>query len=146
MLNRFFKNHFWIEQGIETLWMAWYLEYFQNVFAGRQSYWVDSLFGHLDDPWVPMALTAVGVFVIVVAQWDINWFGARYIMVSSLQFTWTLFAVAFIWHDLRLGVPGWMTGISVIVCIRIFVNFIKPTYQRQALTAEVNALKDGGRK
>jgi hypothetical protein len=143
VLVKFFKNHFWIEQGAETLWIAGYLEYFQNSFAARDHMWLDSMFGHLDDPWVPMIITIFGVFAIVVGFWDLRRFYARQIMVSSLQFIWTLLAVAFIWHDIQMDMPGWMSGISVIVCIRIFVNYIKPTFHAKIMENEMKMVTGG---
>ncbi|WP_421016691.1 hypothetical protein [Furfurilactobacillus cerevisiae] len=146
MLVRFFKNHFWIEQGTETLWMAWYLEYFQNSFAAHDHLWIDSMFGHLDDPWVPMILTAIGIFALIVGIWDLHRFCARQVMVGSLQFVWTLFAVAFVWHDIQVGMLGWMTGISIIVCIRIFVNYIKPTFHGKMLENEIKLVNGGDKR
>lgn len=143
MLTRFFKNHFWIEQGFETLWVAWYLEYFQNSFVARDDAWIDSIFSHLDDPWVPMIITFIGAFAIIVGLWDIHWFRARQLMAGSLQFVWTMFALAFIWHDVQVGMIGWMTGICIMICIRIFTNFMRPTFTEKVMEQEMAQLGGG---
>lgn len=126
MLISFFKNHFWVETGIETIMLAIYLEYIQREFVTGDSYLISNIVRRLDDPYVPLIIAGIGIYAVIVSLWDIKYFNARNIMIGSLQFVWTFYTLALVYRDIDLGnKPGLLTGLCAMVVVRIFINGIK---------------------
>lgn len=146
MLINFFKNHFWIETGIETIMLATYLEYIQREFAPRDSFWISNIVERLDDPYVPLIIAGVGIYAIVVSLWDIKRFDARNIMIGALQFVWTFYTLALVYRDFDFGRTfGLLTGLCAMVVIRIFINGIKQAVLLRLSTYKIQKSLKGER-
>lgn len=146
MLIRFFKNHFWVETGIETIMLAIYLEYIQREFATHGSYLISNIVRRLDDPYVPLIIAGVGIYAIVVSLWDIKYFNARNIMIGSLQFVWTFYTLALVYRDIDFGSKfGLLTGLCATVVVRIFINGIKRSVLLRLSTHQIRKSLKGER-
>lgn len=146
MLINFFKNHFWVETGIETIMLAVYLEYVQRAFASRDEYFISKILQRLDDPYVPLVIGSVGIYAIVVSLWDVRHFNTRNIMIGSLQFVWTFYTLGLVYRDFDFGhnfsLP---TALCAMVVLRIFINGIKRSVLLRLSTDKIQKSLKGER-
>ena len=125
MLYNGFKNHNWIEIGIEAIWVAIYLEYSHRVLLSPYPDVLSWLLHHINDLYMPLVFTFVGCYCIVIALFDIRFLHAQLIATAMAQFMFTLLLIAFIDFDLHMGTLSWTTGFLVVISLRLYIQPVR---------------------
>lgn len=124
LLLNLFKNHSWLEIGLESLWAAIILEYTQRPFIYPKVDPIGHLMRHIGDQFVPIIFTAVGTYCIVLALFNLHKMYAEQIGLGISMFAFTILFMAFLLHDIDMGTMSWMTGFLLIIIFRIILKSI----------------------
>lgn len=124
LLSNFLRNHEWFEIGLESIWVAIFLEYTQSPFTYPRIDPIGHFTQHIGDQYVPVVFSVVGAYCIVMALFDLKIMHAQQIGIFSTMFCFIVLLSAFIERDIDTGSLSWMTGFLVVIVIRIFVNAV----------------------
>lgn len=131
LIYNYFKNHFWIETGVEFFGLASIFVYMQHEFDNPLHDPLSHVIMHFGDPWVVIILSAIAALNIGFGLWDVHWLHARDVIVFISQFTATMIFMGFLWHGFSMPIKSpdalSCTWYSAMVVFRIFNNMIKPT-------------------
>lgn len=119
------RNHFMIISGLETLVLGAYLIYTQNIFMPHKPHphEMDHIMQHAQDPWVAIVLVCIGMLAIMAGLWNVSRFSARRISLVAMVATWSMYFVAFIYHDLSHPGPiGLGTLLIAFILIRLLAE------------------------
>ena len=95
LLLNLFKNHLWLEIGLESLWAAIILEYTQQPFIYPKVDPIGHLMRHIGDQYVPIIFAVVGTYCIVLALFDLHKMYAEQIGLGISMFVFTILFMAF---------------------------------------------------
>ena len=138
MLYNGFKNHNWIEIGIEALWVAIYLEYSNRVLLSPYPDVLSGLLHHINDLYMPLVFAVIGCYCIVIALFDIRVLHAQLIATAMAQFMFTLLLIDFIDFDLHTGTLSWTTGFLAVVSLRLYIEPIQSALMVKLISRVAN--------
>ncbi|GAX07044.1 hypothetical protein IWT25_02392 [Secundilactobacillus pentosiphilus] len=126
MWRNFKRNHFLVISGLETLMLGAYIIYVQHIFNPSHYYRkaeMAHIVMHAQDPGMAIMLVCVGMLAIITGCWDINRFKAKRISLVMMSSIWSIYFVAFFYHDLsRPGPIGFGTFLVGFILIRLFAE------------------------
>jgi len=138
MLYNGFKNHNWIEIGLEELWVAVYLEYSHRALLSPYPDVLSGLLHHINDLYMPLVFAVVGCYCIVIALFDIRFLHAQLIAIAMAQFMFTLLLIDFIDFDLHTGALSWTTGFLAVVSLRLYIEPIRSALMVKLISRVAN--------
>ncbi|WP_461244445.1 hypothetical protein [Secundilactobacillus muriivasis] len=106
-LEHYKKNQGWFWMAIETYAVA-------LVFIVQAGFFDikppgHTVIGMMDDPAIIFGIAVIGTFTLTYSVWDFHWFYARPIMIGLLTLVWSAAFIAFLIHDMEMGLlisPG----------------------------------------
>lgn len=122
LLGNAAQHRFWLLTGLETISLG--LFFYSTPGYIRDGSPFHSAVNFLDDPLPVLVLLTVGFFTVVTSCFDMRPDLHR-LNVVALQFIWTVYAAAFLIHDLNdpMGAHiGIVTILFWAIVVRIFVE------------------------